>query len=193
MPLRLTIPEPNPSGLCMCGCGQPAPVAVYGNSRRGWVAGRPVRYITGHNSARLPDEALLRKYVVTETGCWLWTGCRDANGYGVVRGTKKTYAHRFFFEASNGPIADGLELDHLCGNRACCNPNHLEPVPHAINVRRGRAALLDSEKAQMIRVLAAPPHSLAPLDIAKQFGVSRSCIYNVLLGRAWRSAAIAGV
>jgi hypothetical protein len=46
-------------------------------------------------------------------------------------------AHQFAYMLTVGPVPDGMELDHLCRNRACCNPSHLEPVDHATNVRRG--------------------------------------------------------
>jgi hypothetical protein len=66
--------------------------------------------------------------------CIIWTKALTAAGYGVTRGG---YVHRLAYEAANGPIPDGLELDHLCRNRACYNVLHLEPVTHAENMRRG--------------------------------------------------------
>lgn len=55
------------------------------------------------------------------------------NGYGI-RGNR--LAHRVAFELHNGPIPEGLEIDHLCGNRSCVNVAHLEAVTHAENMRR---------------------------------------------------------
>jgi len=70
-------------------------------------------------------------------GCWNWTGARTA-GYGVIRiGGKQWRAHRWLFERINGPIPDGLVLDHLCRNPACVNPAHLEPVTDRVNLLRG--------------------------------------------------------
>lgn len=73
--------------------------------------------------------------------CWLWTGRLNNKGYGRVTlwAKKRGYmAHRMAYEFAVGPIPDGLEIDHLCRNRICCNPSHLEPVTHQENVRRAR-------------------------------------------------------
>lgn len=70
--------------------------------------------------------------------CWSWTAYRSKKGYGsVATGTgKSALAHRFVFELLIGPIPEGLELDHLCLNTSCVNPEHLEPVAGAENLRR---------------------------------------------------------
>jgi hypothetical protein len=71
--------------------------------------------------------------------CWNWLGCK-VQGYGRTAfkgGTER--AHRVTYEVFVGPIPDGLFVDHLCANRACCNPDHLEAVTNHVNVLRGRA------------------------------------------------------
>jgi hypothetical protein len=77
-------------------------------------------------------------------GCWVWTAATDSGGYGrfnTSRPTRKMKrAHRIAYELMAGPIPDGLQIDHLCRNRGCVNPAHLEPVTQTVNQRRGVSA-----------------------------------------------------
>jgi hypothetical protein len=71
--------------------------------------------------------------------CWEWVGSRDKAGYGQIARKRRLYrAHRFVYEQHKGPIPNGLDLDHLCRNRGCVNPAHLEPVTRRENVLRGQ-------------------------------------------------------
>lgn len=81
------------------------------------------------------------------TGCHLWTAALNSSGYGVmgvgvVRHSVPFVraAHRIGWLLKHGSVSEGFELDHLCRNRACVNPAHLEPVSHFENCRRARSA-----------------------------------------------------
>lgn len=84
------------------------------------------------------EQRLMAKVDVDPDGCWQWIGSTDTTGYGQVRIAQKLHrAHRVVYERHVGLIPDGLTLDHLCKNRACVNPEHLEPVSLRENILRG--------------------------------------------------------
>ena len=74
---------------------------------------------------------------------WIWTGTHNQKGYGMIRtrGRNSTeMAHRAVYREFVGDIPEGYEIDHLCRVRDCVRPEHLEPVTHLVNIRRGVAA-----------------------------------------------------
>jgi hypothetical protein len=77
-------------------------------------------------------------YTFSREGCWPWLGTMHPHGYGRFNADGRLHlAYRWAYEFSRGPVPDGMELDHLCRNRACCNPWHLEAVSHRENTLRG--------------------------------------------------------
>lgn len=87
---------------------------------------------------RIPLATRFWAKVVESGECWLWTGSTDKmSGYGRIRIDRSTkYVHRVSYELMVGDIPEGLHLDHLCRNRACVNPYHLDPVTSGVNTRR---------------------------------------------------------
>ena len=174
---------PNPSGYCLCGCGQRTPLAPY-NHQCGWVKGQPTSYIKGHNGSKSPVQ-----YVVDEqTGCWVWQRAINPDGYGMVvvkteRGRKSMSAHRHFWQEANGPVPEGLELDHLCRNRACVNPAHLEPVTRTENQRRSPHRRLNQELVAEMRELRESGWTLVRLS--EKFHVSVPVVSKICRREFW--------
>jgi len=138
----------NPNApYCMCGCGEITYRAARDDSRRGAVEGEHSRYFPGHGGrARVGTDPASRvmKRVKVVDGCWVFTGPLMPSGYGrTSAGSRKDgslrmlLTHRVIYEAHRGQIPAELDLDHLCRNRACCNPDHLEPVAAKVNIYRG--------------------------------------------------------
>lgn len=122
---------------CECGCGQQTKLAVQSTTRTGTVRGQPQRFIRGHGT-RLGGIEFVERDCGYYTPCMVWQRA-ISNGYGVIwRNGKTRKAHVVRWEAVNGPVLDGMVLDHLCCNRPCVREDHLEPVTHAENLRRGQ-------------------------------------------------------
>lgn len=116
--------------------------------------------------AALSVRQIVRFWDKVEFGdCWEWTRGKT-KGYGVTRYSDTPgvylmfYAHRWAYEFCNGPIPNGMALDHLCRNAGCVNPDHLEPVTIGENVNRG----WDSRKAK--RDTCRRGHALITQDCA---------------------------
>lgn len=141
--------QDTPYGYCHCGCGEKTKPAPYTNKRRGMVKDQPNRFISGHHT-RLPeyqnkpgDDRARFWSKVDRTGdddCWLWRGQVTRQGYGRIKVARRfLHAHRFAYELEVGPIPEGLTIDHLCCNRLCQNPAHMEPVTAGENSRRANS------------------------------------------------------
>jgi hypothetical protein len=86
-------------------------------------------------------ERFAQKFKVDpSSGCWVWKNV-PSNGYGYFGINGRTHrSHRLLYQEFNGEIPASLVCDHLCRNKACCNPKHIEPVTQAVNVQRGDLA-----------------------------------------------------
>jgi hypothetical protein len=127
-------------------------------------------------------------YVIdSATGCWDWQGVLSWNGYARIRRDNRLqWAHRWYFEQKNGPIPAGKDLDHLCRNTRCVNPDHLEVVSKAENQRRGEAVRLSWDAVDYIRANYQPRHPrYGQRALARLFNVSHGAIQHVLNGRSW--------
>lgn len=81
---------------------------------------------------------LVERVTREPSGCWRFEGSHTPDGYATCTTEgKPRYVRRVLFEDKHGPVPVGLELDHVCRNRWCVNPDHQEPVTHLENMRRG--------------------------------------------------------
>lgn len=138
--------------------------------------------------------------------CWIWQRGMHRKGYGLthvrIGNNPARYvtmlAHVRYWEQLNGLVPEGKELDHLCRQRPCCRPDHLEPVTHLENVRRGSGTRLTPADRALIAQSTLP----AP-ELAKMFGVRPDSIKKYRIGvrppapegfiplnSAWRNADV---
>jgi hypothetical protein len=107
------------------------------------------------------------KHVEITPSCWLWTASVISTGYGQIFSEpgKMMLAHRLSYELHVGPIPPGSELDHLCRNPKCVNPEHLEAVSHYENVRRGESG--SARNARKTHCPKGHPYSGANLLVGR--------------------------
>ena len=156
--------------------------------------------------ARIRDEQL-RRYRISASGCWEFTGKFGADGYGKLKRDGKTVrAHRAFYEALVGPIPRGLLVCHRCDNPKCVNPAHLfcgtvldnerdkdakrrRPPPwwvlHPELALRG--VKNPASKLTLAQVAEIRRPGAGTNELARKFGVNRTTIQRVRSGKNWRS------
>jgi hypothetical protein len=138
---------------------------------------------------------LLAKQVHVDSGCWEWVGTLNDSGYGVMRNHYKYVgAHRLSYQQFVGPIPDGMHVLHKCDNRKCINPEHLFVGTNAENVAdkvaKGRQRRHHGEKNPHARltaqdVVAIRASGERQKDLAAKYGVTRTCIYDIRVGKSW--------
>lgn len=116
-------------------------------------------------------------------GCWLWKGAITVAGYGRFNGQGGRYqAHRMAYTLTLGEIPAGKELDHLCRVRNCVNPNHLEPVTHRENIRRGIGPIPEN----MVKTHCLRGHPLSGENVQISNGSRRCRKCGVITERRFR-------
>ena len=119
---------------------------------------------------------------VLENDCWQWTGGLNKKGYPIARGANTTLVYRELYIQKFGAIPEGKTLDHTCKNRACVNIEHLELVPHIVNVRRSKRTVLSPETVEFIRA----NKSMRTCDLARQLNLSYNAVYFAQRGDSWK-------
>jgi hypothetical protein len=125
-----------------------------------------------------------------DSPCWNWPGpINKINGYGYIMGMT---AHRLAYIRSKGPVPDGYDIDHLCRNRSCVNPDHLEAVTRRDNIRRGARTKLNPDIVKELRVLYAvnmlcqhTEHNLTTRKLAELYNIGKSQVHLVVSGQQW--------
>lgn len=165
--------------LCECGCGTPTRI----------FRSQPRRFAPGHwNDFQRNSLPYLANggYTAQDRGyktpCWVAPN-RSIHSTGYVQVTvegKGHRLHRVVWEAQNGPVPNGLELDHLCCVKECFRPDHLEAVPHMVNSRRGPQTKLSPEI-----VLGIRNDTRSQRQIARAYGLGKTTVARIQRGEAW--------
>lgn len=151
------------------------------------------------------SELLLSKRRIDQRGCWIWTGSKNASGYGQIYPSgwaRKPHAvHRVSYSEFKGPIPKGVFVLHRCDVKVCFNPNHLFLGDDAINMRdcaqknriafgnrQPRAVLNPTIVRQIRRIYAS--RGISQSQLAKRYKCSQGTIWNVIQKKTWRRVTL---
>lgn len=126
-------------------------------------------------------------YVVDENGCWIWQGSQDGHGYGNLRRNgKNVKAYRFYYQQKHGVVPKGMELDHKCRVKLCCNPDHLEPVTHAVNSQRA----IGKHFNRIPELFKLYEHGFTKAKISEITGIPERTVCGILNRERWKNIEI---
>lgn len=142
----------------------------------------------------------MRYEIDKETGCWIWQGWKNENGYGRVEfGGKKYYAHRLYYHLLVSTIRHYDVIMHRCDNPACVNPEHLVKGSHSDNhkdmVEKSRNARGSKHGISKLNEISAVEIKLSTETdrfLSKKYGVSQDTVSSCRRGKTWRHASVEG-
>ena len=183
---------------CLCDCGKNVVVSrrnLVGETKSCGCMARELSAQRRKNAAIDPVKRILSR-IADINGCWIYTGLKDRNGYGLIGVRQKhEYTHRLMYQHKRGDIGDLCVL-HKCDVPACCNPDHLflgtkaentadmmEKKRHTVGIDIVNAKLTDEKVLEIRRrVLAGERQKI----IASDCGVSQSIVSDVASGKRWK-------
>jgi hypothetical protein len=185
-------------GLCECGCGNPAPIAKATTRSRGWIKGKPMRFILGHVANVQTHEPVADRFwrrVEKGDGCWLWTGRVGNGGYGLLdrisRGrSRPVLAHRMSWELTHGSVPNPpQELCHTCDNRLCVRPDHMWIGTRTDNMidcaTKGRTNKAKLTAMQVAEIRRARRDGVSAKALADRYRVTAATVYMATRGITW--------
>ncbi len=167
--------------------GAPAPSATPSLGTSPWTLATLSREEVTEGDTNALNRFLAKVRVNPDTGCWEWTSWRDRYGYGCISigGKRNQKAHRVAYQLYKGQLTDGLQIDHLCRNRGCVNPDHLEEVtPRENTLRSQSVAGINARKTHCVNGHAFISANIYTESTGRK-RVCRACTIRRVSARYW--------